>query len=43
MLTNAASLIEFFDAQRKQGQPLVLATIVRLLETTYFITRISAP
>jgi xanthine dehydrogenase accessory factor len=35
MLTNAASLIEFFDAQRKQGKPLVLATIVRTIGSTY--------
>lgn len=35
MLTNAASLIEFFDAQRKQGKPLALATIVRTIGSTY--------
>jgi len=35
MLTNAASLIEFFEAQRTQGKPLVLATIVRTIGSTY--------
>jgi xanthine dehydrogenase accessory factor len=35
MLTNAASLIEFFQSQRRQSKPLVLATIVRTIGSTY--------
>lgn len=35
MLTNAASLIEFFTARRQRGEPLVLATIVRTIGSTY--------
>jgi xanthine dehydrogenase accessory factor len=35
MLTNAASLIEFFNAQRQRGKSLALATIVRTIGSTY--------
>ena len=35
MMTGSVSLIEFFESYRRQGEPLVVATIVRTIGSTY--------
>ncbi|MBC7983872.1 MAG: XdhC family protein [Candidatus Obscuribacterales bacterium] len=35
MITSSGSLLEFFDAHRARSEPLVLATIVRTIGSTY--------